>query len=58
MKKIQKYNQFNESQKMTSLHQPTDTEVKEVEEYLAKGIDSDWDYKKKWIFCDRHNRKI
>jgi hypothetical protein len=42
---LQKYNQFNEAQKMTSLHQPTDAEIQEAEEYLTKGIDSDWDYK-------------
>lgn len=30
---------------MTSLHQPADAEIQEAEEYLAKGIDSDWDYK-------------
>lgn len=48
--KIQKYDQFNEAQKMTSLHQPTDSEVKKGEEYLAKEIDSDWDYKQNGHF--------
>jgi hypothetical protein len=50
--KIQKYNQFNEAQKMTSLHQPTDDEIKDAEEYLEKGIDSDWDYKNGYFFID------
>jgi hypothetical protein len=49
---IKKYNQFNEGQKMTSLHQPTDVEVKEAEEYLEKGIDSDWDYKNGHFLID------
>lgn len=50
--KIQKYNQFNEAQKMTSLHQPTDDEIKEAEEYLEKGVDSDWDYKDGYFYID------
>ena len=50
--KIKKYNQFNEGQKMTSLHQPTDDEIKDAEEYLAKGIDSDWDYKNGYFLVD------
>ncbi len=54
--KIQKYNQFNEAQKMTSLHQPTDDEVKEAEEYLEKGIDADWDYKAGYFFIDISGR--
>jgi hypothetical protein len=54
--KIQKYNQFNEAQKMTSLHQPTDDEVKEAEEYLEKGISPDWDYKLGYFYIDVSGR--
>lgn len=50
--KIQKYSQFNESQKMTSLNQPTDDEIKKAEEYLEKGIDVDWDFKNGHFFID------
>jgi len=50
--KIQKYNQFNEAKKMTSLHQPTDAEIQEADEYLAKGIGSDWDYKNGHFIID------
>ena len=54
--KIQKYNQFNEAQKMVSLHQPTDDEIKEAEEYLQKGIDADWDYKDGYFYIDISGR--
>ena len=54
--KIQKYNQFNEAQKMSSLHQPTDDEIKEAEEYLEKGIDPDWDYKTGYFYIDVSGR--
>ena len=47
---IKKYNQFNEAQKMTSLHQPTDAEIQEAEEYLKKGVDPDWDITKLGYF--------
>jgi len=46
------YNQFNESQKMTALHQPTDIEVKDAEEYLEKGIDPNWDFKLGYFYID------
>ena len=50
--KIKKYNQFNEAQKMSTLHQPTDDEVKEAEEYLDKGVDPDWDFKFGYFYID------
>lgn len=53
---IKKYNQFNESQKMTSLHQPTDEEVKEAEEYLEKGIDPNYDWKMGYFYLDISGR--
>lgn len=45
--KINNFKQhINEIQKMISLHEPTDQEIKEAEEYLEKGVDPDWDISK------------
>lgn len=30
---------------MNTLHEPTDQEIQDAEEYLEKGVDPDWDYK-------------
>jgi len=50
--KIQKYNQFNEAQKMSSLIQPTDKQVEEAEKFLEEGKDPSWDYKNGHFLID------
>lgn len=46
--KIKTFNKFNESR--NSLIQPSDKQIEEAEEYLAKGIESDWDMNKFGFF--------
>lgn len=41
---------INETQKKSSLTQPTDEEIQDAEKYLAEGIDPDWDQSKFGFF--------
>lgn len=50
--KIQKYNKFNEAQKMTSLKMPSDEEIVNAEKYLEEGKDPNWDFKLGYFYID------
>ena len=53
--KIRTYNQYlnlNETQKMSSLRQPSDDEIEWAEKYLEEGKDPDWDYTLGYFFID------
>lgn len=46
MKTLKKFIDYLNESKMSKLKIPTDDEIKEVEEYLSKNVDPDWDIKK------------